>query len=107
MEKLQGMKATGHGRYEELTDEMLKVIKIHMPALASLVLSGLPELTNEGVAELFNEWDHRPLTSINFSRCHDLSSEALSSLLEHSSSYLTYLNINSLSGRNVEQYMNT
>lgn len=69
----------------------------HVQALTRLVMSNVPELTDEGVAEFFNTWadsesDGTPtLTILDLSRNTNLSSDAL---LTHSGKTLTRLSIN-------------
>jgi len=91
------------GKHTLLTDNFLnKGIKPHARTLTSLVLSHLPELTDEGVAQFFSTWTEAagrkapnpPLISLDLSRNHELSSASLAAILEHSGSTLQYLNIN-------------
>lgn len=86
-----------------LTDTFLNEgLKPHVHELTSLTLSNLPALTDEGVAEFFEHWGDSneqmkaslPLTSLDLSRNHVLSSAALAALLAHSGSVLHHLNIN-------------
>ncbi|KAI0339480.1 RNI-like protein [Trametopsis cervina] len=77
-------------------------LKPNMRNLKTLVLSGLPDLTDAGVAEFFDTWEETvedgspnpPLISADFSRCHELAGLALTSLLKHSGPMLEELNIN-------------
>ncbi|KAF9032948.1 RNI-like protein [Panaeolus papilionaceus] len=70
--------------------------------LRHLVLSYLPELTDKGVAEFFNEWGNNPpLDFLDISRNEELQSEALKAILYHSGKNLQVLNINGL--KDVEQ----
>lgn len=83
--------------HEALTDEVLdRGIKAHTPALVSLALANLPELTDSGVADFFNTWKPHPaLERLKMARCHGPSSNALTAVLKHSGASLQELNINS------------
>ncbi|KAH9921033.1 RNI-like protein [Fomitopsis serialis] len=88
----------------DLTDQFLfKGLKPHMRQLTSLKLVGTPELTNAGVAEFFDTWvataqtagkvPNPPLEVIDISRNHQLGTDALFALLEHSGPALRHLNV--------------
>ncbi|PSR79176.1 hypothetical protein PHLCEN_2v7147 [Hermanssonia centrifuga] len=85
----------------QLADRFLfQGLKPHTRRLNSLILSNLPDLTDGGVAELFDTWattanpQNPPLATIDLSRNHELAGTALASLLKHSGSALEHLNIN-------------
>ena len=89
----------------DIGDQFLfKGLKPHTRKLKSLHLVNCPELTNAGVAEFFDTWvataqkagvqPNPPLERINLARNHELGSEALTALLEHSGPGLAHLNIN-------------
>jgi DNA repair protein RAD7 len=82
--------------HEELDDLILKDgVSKHCVTLDTLSLSLLPLLTDEGVALFFKELLRtNRLVHIDMSRCHELSSDALKSLLRHSGPTLETLNIN-------------
>ncbi|PVF98871.1 RNI-like protein [Serendipita vermifera] len=82
--------------HEDLDDLILKDgISKHCVTLDTLVLSLLPLLTDEGVATFFKELLRtNRLVHVDMSRCHELSSAALQSLLRHSGLTLETLNIN-------------
>jgi DNA repair protein RAD7 len=97
---LTHLNLSGH---DLITDAfLLEGIKPHTRTLKSLVLSDIPELTDEGVADFFSTWGevamsdnvNPPLASLDISRNQQLSSEALTAVLAHSGSALHYLNIN-------------
>ncbi|KAI0782091.1 RNI-like protein [Abortiporus biennis] len=99
---------------------LLEGIKPHAKNLTCLKLSNVPELTDNGVAEFFKTWAgdslpstkakgrktaissfqaaisdvNPPLSHIDFARNPELSSAALTALLEHSGQKLTQLSIN-------------
>ncbi|OCH84255.1 RNI-like protein [Obba rivulosa] len=88
-----------------VTDAFLfRGLKLHTQRLSSLALKNTPELTDAGVAEFFDTWADAAqnagytsvprLTSIDLSRNHLLSSDALTALLRHSGTSLTNININ-------------
>jgi DNA repair protein RAD7 len=80
---------------EALTDLVLSEgIQKHCRLLNNLQLRNLPELTDSGVAALFTSWDNQAIRTINFSRCHELSSTALTALLSHSGKDLIELSLN-------------
>jgi DNA repair protein RAD7 len=81
---------------EELTDAtLLDGMLPNVTRLASLTLSTVPLLTDQGVAELFNSWStNMPLEFIDLSRNHLPSSAALTAVLAHSSAALKELTIN-------------
>jgi DNA repair protein RAD7 len=91
-------------KHDLITDSFLhNGIKPHVRQLASLSLSDIPALTNEGVAKFFETWaeatgdekPNPPLIFLNLSRNHELSNDALSAILTHSGISLQCLNINS------------
>jgi DNA repair protein RAD7 len=97
--------------HDLVTDNFLhEGIKLHALTLRSLALSQLPELTNEGVSEFFSTWTtaskhgtaNPPLVSIDLSRNHQLSTEALNALLAHSGYALQHLKINSWKSTSAE-----
>lgn len=97
-EELTYLDVSGHTK---LTDVFLdEGIKMHAQALTGLVMSNVPELTDEGVAEFFNTWadsasdDTPALTILDLSRNTNLSSDALMALLTHSGKTLLRLSIN-------------
>ena len=88
-----------------LTDTFLiDGIKAHTLVLTDLVLSNVPLLTDEGVAEFFDTWatkdeddsslSNPPSTTLDLSRNANLSSSARIAILSHSGKTLTHLNIN-------------
>lgn len=62
--------------------------------LEDLALNNLPELTDAGVAKLFDGWENAALTRIDLSRNYGLGSNALTGILEHSGDALQRLNLN-------------
>jgi DNA repair protein RAD7 len=66
----------------------------HTHALSTLILEGLPEITDGAIANFFQNTTNPPLTKISFRRCHQLADEALQALVAHSSEELIDLNIN-------------
>jgi DNA repair protein RAD7 len=103
---------------DELTDVLLRDgIREHCSSLQSLILSGITQLTDEGVATFFKLWKqvertpddtgnvedgmdvdlpiaNRPLSIIDLSQNSELSTDALLALLLHSGSELLKLSIN-------------
>ena len=79
-------------------------LKPHARKLHSLILSGLPDLSDAGVAEFFDTWNaaadendeapNPPLTVLDMSRCQSLSGLALAAALKHSAAGLEELSIN-------------
>jgi DNA repair protein RAD7 len=80
-------------------------IKANARVLTELMLSNVPSLTDEGVAEFFDTWavkdeedesslSNPPLRQLDLSRNNLLSSSALVAILSHSGKTLTHLNIN-------------
>lgn len=70
-------------------------LKHCVPNLDSLVMAGLEELTDEKIGRFFLQWEENSgLTSIDLSRNHNLSSLALTGILQHSGPQLKCLNIN-------------
>jgi len=88
--RLRFLNLTGH---TELTDGVLKNgLGKHASDLQTLKLSNIPELTDDGVAELFAQsW---PLVEIDLSRNAELSTRALEKLVESTHETLEELNIN-------------
>src|ERR1700761_157035 len=81
---------------EGFTDVLLvDGIKAYCRSVRELVLTNLPEITDEGVKALFEEWTNPAIQHIDFGRCHGPSSNALEALLDHSGSSLIWLSINS------------
>lgn len=110
-------------KHINLTDAFLKDgVRPYVSTLQTFNLSGLPELTDEGVAEFFTSWTevatptvtpstrggkkkqtrtqnktqngNRPLTSLDLSRNPSLSSLSLEAIMQHSGRALQALNIN-------------
>jgi len=103
---------------DELTDVLLRNgVGKNCTSLQSLALSGVTELTDEGVAAFFKQWTqdegtaymakntedgmdvdrpitNRPLSSINLSQNPELGTDALLALLLHSGPDLLKLSIN-------------
>ncbi|KAG8935696.1 hypothetical protein FRC02_006972 [Tulasnella sp. 418] len=87
-----------------LTDNVLtNGIAVHAPAIRTLIMSDLELLTDEGVSQFFGAYQST-LSHINFSRNHDLSSDALLALLSNAEA-LTHLNINSWKSTSNEALM--
>ncbi|KAH9483476.1 DNA repair protein rhp7 [Psilocybe cubensis] len=84
--------------HTDLGDQFLaKGLLPHVKTLESLVLSHLPELTDSGVSEFFENWTrNNPLTSMDISRNETLTGISLNSILNHSGDGLLELNINGL-----------
>ncbi|KZT18911.1 RNI-like protein [Neolentinus lepideus HHB14362 ss-1] len=111
--QLDHLDLSGH---EFLTDDFLKDgLTPHAGSLSSLSLANVPDLTDAGVAYLFDIWrgvapqkdpededvdmdrergTNLPLTSLDMSRNAELSTAALTSILAHSGKTLQHLNIN-------------
>ncbi|PPQ73574.1 hypothetical protein CVT24_007460 [Panaeolus cyanescens] len=85
-------------KHSLLTDAfLLEGLLPHVTRLRSLVLSYLPELTDKGVAQFFNEWkNNTPLEFLDISRNEELQNEALKAILLHSGKKLQELNINGM-----------
>ncbi|KAG8777714.1 hypothetical protein FRC15_011162 [Serendipita sp. 397] len=83
--------------HEDLEDDALtEGIAGNCQRLEELYLRLLPMITDAGVATLFKDLPRtNRLTRIDMSRCHGLSSLALTALLDHSGATLTFLGINS------------
>ncbi|KAF8891110.1 hypothetical protein CPB84DRAFT_1939292 [Gymnopilus junonius] len=83
-------------KHADLTDGFLKKGLIPFTgALQSLVLSYLPELTDQGLSDFFNGWtSNSALFSLDVSRNEVMGSAALEGILKHSGSKLEELNIN-------------
>lgn len=81
---------------EELTDAaLLDGILAHTKNLNSLSLADAPLVTDQGFAELFNNWtENPPLEYLDFGRDHLPESAALQAILKHSGSVLVKLSIN-------------
>lgn len=79
-----------------LTDKVLiEGLAVHTRVLDTLIMSTIEGLTDEGVAEFFEKYqEHQPLTKIDLTRNHNLSSDALTALVAHSGSGLVDLSIN-------------
>ncbi|KZT66688.1 RNI-like protein [Daedalea quercina L-15889] len=93
----------------DISDQFLyKALKPHVRRLISLRLQGCSELTNAGVAEFFDTWvaaaqksmkePNPPLEVVDLSRSHQLGTDALFALLDHSGPALRDLNINEWKG---------
>lgn len=87
----------------QLSDGFLyQGLKPHARQLHTLILSGVHDVTDAGVAEFFDTWEaaaqpsppNPPLVQIDFSRCPHLSGLALAALLKHSGPALEDLNVN-------------
>ncbi|TFK45936.1 RNI-like protein [Heliocybe sulcata] len=111
--QLEHLDLSGH---EYVTDEFLKDgLTPHAGSLTSLALANLPDMTDAGVAYLFDVWrgvvpekpeeeedmdadrekgTNPPLTSLDMSRNPELSTAAFSAVMAHSSRTLQHLNIN-------------
>lgn len=91
---------------DALTDDALENgIKAHTRKLVSLKAS-LTQFTNDGVTAFFTDNDNMPpLQTLDLSRVHELSSEALSALTRHSGRQLIELNINSWKDSSNESLM--
>lgn len=76
-------------------------LKHYAHSIEYLSLAYLPELTDDGVANFFDTWEAPPLQYINLARNHELSSNALESLLKHSGARLQDLTMNGW--KNVEE----
>lgn len=78
-----------------LTDRILLAVKQCCTRLISFSLTEAEGVTDEGVAELFRNWDiNHGLQYINLSRCHKLVYFGIQALLEHSGKTIEELNIN-------------
>ncbi|EPQ50665.1 RNI-like protein [Gloeophyllum trabeum ATCC 11539] len=109
--QLEHLDLSGH---EYLTDEFLRLgLTPNAGSLSSLSLANLPDITDAGVASVFDTWmgikaekpseeadmeevtgTNPPLTSINMSRNSELSAAALMPIVKHSGKTLQNLNIN-------------
>jgi len=85
---------------EELTDAtLLDGILPNTKSLASLSLADLPIMTDQGFAELFNNWDSNPaLEYLDVSRNHLPESAAFQAILKHSGTALLELLLNGWKG---------
>ncbi|KAJ7091943.1 RNI-like protein [Mycena belliarum] len=82
---------SGHGA---LTDDVLAHgLDPYAPALASLLLAHLPELTDAGVAAFFGACEGAPLVRLDLARNAALGTDALAAVLAHSGGALQALNI--------------
>lgn len=94
-----------------ITDNvLLHGVKTFCRNLSTLAIAHAPDLTDAGVAEFFDTWvdvddkkkgrkkvteePNPPLSRIDLSRCHELSTAALEAILNHSGELMTSLNIN-------------
>lgn len=66
----------------------------HVRSLSSLTLGELPEITDDAVAEFFENTTNPPMKLISFHRCPLLADNALIQLVAHSADAITDLNIN-------------
>lgn len=84
--------------HADLSDQFLaKGFLPHVKSLETLVLSHLPELTDAGLSEFFENWTKNPpLTSLDISRNDALTGVSLNGILDHSGGSLVELNINGL-----------
>ncbi|KAF8061821.1 hypothetical protein FPV67DRAFT_297959 [Lyophyllum atratum] len=80
-----------------LSDSVLQGLA-EAQSLESLTLMNVPLLTDEGMAAFFSEWKNPPLRIAELSRNHELGSEALGALLNHSGERLEVLGINGWGG---------
>ena len=79
-----------------LTDQVVLAIRQCCPRIQILSLSELEEVTDEGIAQLFRNWDiNSGLSSLDISRIRKLNNFGIAALLEHSSETLEGLNLNS------------
>ncbi|VEU24389.1 DEKNAAC105565 [Brettanomyces naardenensis] len=83
-----------------LTDQFLvSGIKPFCPNLTKLSLNQLDQITDNGMTQLFTDWNiNGGLMDLNLSRCVSLTDASIYKALEHSSQTLVELNLNSLSG---------
>lgn len=78
-----------------ITDEFfIRCMKSCAPKLGSLAAADLEEITDGKIGQFFLEWENSGLSSVDLSRNHNLSSLALSGVLQHSGPQLKSLNIN-------------
>ena len=91
-----GLSYLNVSKHSALTDTFLtNGLLSHTGKLADLTISHLPELTDTGVGEFFDEWDaNGPLNVLDASRNEALGDFALAGILKHSGHKLTQLNIN-------------
>jgi len=79
-----------------LTDQTLLAIRQCCPRLNTFSLTEAEDVTDEGVAQLFRNWDINPgLQYVNLSRLRKLTYFGIEAILEHSGRALEVLNINS------------
>jgi DNA repair protein RAD7 len=89
---LRLLNLSGH---TDLTDALcIDGLVENVHRLTSLSLSNIPELTDDGLASFFAQWQNMALTSIDLSRNPALGSATLQALLTHSGELLSSLNIN-------------
>ena len=82
-----------------ITDALLfRGIKPHVQSLSSLVLMSIPDLTDTGAAEFFNNWKGKLLLRFSLRRNHNLAEAALDAVLNHSGTHLIDLDINRWKG---------
>jgi len=78
-----------------LTDQTLLAVRECCPRLVSFSLTEAEGVTDEGVAQLFRNWDiNYGLQYINLSRLHNLTHYGIQALLEHSRGTVEVLNVN-------------
>lgn len=82
----------------ELTDAVLvDGVGKYCSKLNSLSVNDLDLLTDDGVAQFFNNWTvNSPLIFFAIERCPLVHKEALGAILKHSGSTLRFLNLNSM-----------
>ena len=78
-----------------LSDKTLLAVRQCCPRLTSFSLTEVGEITDEGVAQLFRNWDINPgLQYINLNRIYKLEYFGIEALLEHSGKTVEVLNLN-------------
>lgn len=98
-----GLKELDLCRCIGLTDAVLDAIHACCARLQVLNLEDCELLTDEGITNLFTNWNkNHGLSHVNFSRVTNFSDDALYALLAHSGSNLEILNLNSC-GKLTEQ----
>lgn len=86
-----------------LTDRILiEGIRPFCPHLQTLSLTNLDQLTDEGIAALFYQWDSSGLVKLCLRRCIALGDNAVNLIVEHSGATLRTLNLNSLAEISLE-----
>ncbi|RPB28811.1 RNI-like protein [Terfezia boudieri ATCC MYA-4762] len=79
-----------------LTDQTLFAVRQCCPRLNTFSLTEADDVTDEGVAQLFRNWDINPgLQYANLSRLRKLTYFGIEAILEHSGRTLEVLNLNS------------